>query len=313
MRTMRLLLLSALFLITALLRGCPEALSPGVVRTADLVYGQGNVSRASAPGTYTMVDLKFDRIELDNADRNRPAVLMIHGGSFEKGRKEDDNLVHQADALALAGYVCFLIDYRLKADGPPAPADWVPDTSKFVFDAMEIRAAVHAAFVDAKTAMRYIRANATELRVDPDRIALWGESAGAFAALAAGITDDTLFSSDGPDFPVPAVNNPGVSTRPQAIIDCWGSAAPVVKSFDPTDPPIMIFHGANDFTVGLSLAPALEIRDACNANNIPVAYYPIPDAGHGAWEGIFEGKDLATLTIEFLTEHLGTASAKPAA
>ncbi len=291
--------------VTLILSGCPGQLSPGITRTSDLVYGQGNVERDTQAGTYTTIDLKYDLIQLDSTDEMRPAVVMIHGGSFEGGTKIDENLVRQADALAVAGYVCFLIDYRLKDDGPPAPSDWSPDTIDFVFDALDLRAAMHAAFVDAKTAMRYVRANARSLRVDPDRIALWGESAGAFAALAAGITDDTLFSSDGAGFPVPAANNPGVSTRPQAIIDCWGSAAPVVKAFDATDPPVMIFHGTNDFTVGLSLAPALEIRDACNANNIPVAYYPIAGKGHGAWDGLFDNKDLATLTIEFLTEHLG--------
>jgi para-nitrobenzyl esterase len=288
----------------AVLCGCPGPLSPGVIRTSDLVYGRGNVTSSTDAGAFTVVELKYDLVELEGTGENRPAVIMIHGGSFESGTKTDEELVAQANALAQAGYVCFLIDYRLKGDGPPAPSDWQPDTSGFVFDALDLRAAIHAAFVDAKTAMRYVRANATSLRVDPNRIALWGESAGAFAALAAGLTNDELFSSDGPTYPAPAENNPGVSTRPQAIIDCWGSAAPVLNAFDSSDPPVMIFHGTNDFTVGLSLAPALEIRDACVSNSIPVSYYPISGEGHGAWDGEFDGKDLASLTTEFLETHL---------
>jgi acetyl esterase/lipase len=296
-------LVLALFPI-ACLSGCPGPLSPGVIRTVDLTYGQGYVAEPGNSGNFTLVDLHYDLVEMEGVTENRPAVIMIHGGSFEGGSKDDEDLLLQADALALEGYACFLIDYRLKGDNPPDPDHWSPDSIEFVFDALDLRAAMHAAFVDAKTAMRYVRANAAALRVDPDRIALWGESAGAFAALAAGITGDELFTSDGPSYPVPAGNNPGIDTRPDAIVDCWGSAAPVVDSFDPSDPPIMIVHGTNDLTVGLFLAPAIEIRDACNANNIPVAYYPMQGEGHGAWDGEFEGQNLATLTVDFLATHV---------
>jgi len=294
----------AIFLFSAaLLAGCPP-LSPGVIRTSDLIYGKGNVQSESDSGTFTMVDLHFDLIEKEGTEENRPAVLMIHGGSFEGGSKTEERLVQQADALALAGYACFLIDYRLKGDNPPAPDDWSPDSISPVFEVLELREAIHASFVDAKVAMRYIRANAAALRVDPNRIAVWGESAGAFAALAVGLTENDLFTSDGPSFTVPPENNPGVSSRPSAIVDCWGSAAPVFNEFDPSDPPVMIVHGTLDFTVGLALGPAIEIRDACVANGITVAYYPIAGEGHGAWDGEVEGKNLATLTVEFLGQYL---------
>lgn len=293
---------AAVMLSVLLLSGCPSLLSPGVLRTQNLVYGKGNVE--DEPGVYTAIDLHYDLIEKEGTEENRPAVLMIHGGSFESGSKEEERLVRQADALALAGYVCFLIDYRLKGDNPPAPNDWEPDALSPLIEALDLRPAMHAAFVDAKTAMRYIRSNATALRVDPNRIAIWGESAGAFAALAAGITGDDLFASDGDGFPVPPENNPGTNSRPVAIVDCWGAASPVVDEFDPADPPIMIFHGTQDFTVGLSLAPAIEIRDKCVENNIPYAYYPISGQAHGAWEGEVDGKSLAELTVAFLGEHV---------
>jgi len=279
--------------------GCPP-LSPGVSRVQDLVYGQGYVGRG---GSEELTDLYFDLIEMDSTEDNRPAVLMIHGGAFEEGDKAEERMVAQADALALEGYVCFLINYRLKGDNPPAPDDWAPDSDSPIYEVLDLREAVHASFVDAKTAMRYIRANAAALRIDPDRIAIWGESAGAFAALAAGLTGDNLFSSDGPGFEVPEANNPGVDTRPAAIVDLWGSAAPVINAFDSSDPPIMIFHGSLDFRVGLGLGPAVDIRNQCEENGIPFAYYPISGEGHGAWDGEVDGKDLATLTIEFLNQY----------
>lgn len=279
--------------------GCPP-LSPGVTRVQDLAYGKGYVN---GDGEVRLVNLYLDLIELDSTADNRPAVLMIHGGAFEGGDKAEERMVRQADALALEGYVCFLINYRLRGDNPPAPEDWVPDADSPLYEILDLREAVHASFVDAKTAMRYIRANAAALRVDPDRIAIWGESAGAFAALAAGITGDNLFSSDGPGFDVPEANNPGVSTRAAAIVDLWGSAAPVMNAFDSSDPPIMILHGSLDFRVGIGLGPAIAIRDECIENNIPYAYYPISGEGHGAWDAEVDGKDLATLTIDFLNQY----------
>lgn len=288
----------------AVLSGCPPLLSPGVLRTQNLVYGKGNVESKTEAGIYNLTDLHFDLIEKEGTEEMRPAVLMIHGGSFESGSKDSENLIRQADALALAGYACFLIDYRLKGDKPPAPAAWTPDSDSPLFEVLDLREAMHAAFVDAKVAMRYIRANAEALRVDPARIAVWGESAGAFSALAVGLTGDDLFVNDGPGFTVPPENNPGTSTHASAIVDCWGSAAAVMDEFDASDPPVMIFHGTQDFTVGLALGPALDIRDACEENGIPVAYYPISGEGHGAWEGEYEGKGLAELTVAFLVEHV---------
>jgi dipeptidyl aminopeptidase/acylaminoacyl peptidase len=300
MRYMKFALVAVAAAVSLSLCGCPP-LSPGVSRVQDLTYGKGYVASGES---YVLKDLYFDLVEMDSTEENRPAVLMIHGGSFESGDKMKEEMVRQADALALAGHVCFLINYRLKGDNPPAPEDWEPDSYSPLFAALDLREPMHAAFVDAKTAMRYIRANAAAYRVDPSRIAIWGESAGAFAALAAGLTGDNLFSNDGPGFDVPEENNPGVDTTPAAIIDLWGSAAPVINAFDSSDPPIMILHGSLDFTVGISLEPAVAIRDQCDTNNIPYAYYPIAGAEHGVWDANVEGKDLATLTTDFLATHL---------
>ncbi|HPX42374.1 MAG TPA: alpha/beta hydrolase [Candidatus Hydrogenedentes bacterium] len=163
-----------LALLPALVTGCPKPLfSDNVVRTSDLVYGAGYVEDDTAELGYRLKDLYFDLIEpTDVPATNRPAVLMIHGGSFLTGTKTDENLVRAANGLATKGYVCFLIDYRLDGDKPPTEKSWQPDTEGTKDLNIPSLAAVRAAFVDAKTAMRHIRANSATYGIDPGRIAI---------------------------------------------------------------------------------------------------------------------------------------------
>ena len=97
------------------------------------------------------------------ADRTerRPGVVFVHGGGFHEGFPE--MLIRYANHLAAEGYVTASIRYRL-ADEAKWPAQ----------------------LEDAKCAVRWMRANATELGLDPDRIAVAGNSAGGnIAAMVA--------------------------------------------------------------------------------------------------------------------------------
>lgn len=280
---------------TIVLAACPERLSPNVELVANQQYGLGYVSDGSGKAL-VLRELSFDLLHpKDDPATARPALVLIHGGGFDGGSRKDEDLVQFADCLASRGYVCVLIDYRLMKDNPPAPEPYAESA---------FESAVHAAFVDAKVAMRFVRAHAEDYRVDPDRIAVFGESAGAFAALAAGVSDPSDFESDGPDLPVPAENNPGVSSRPSAVIDFWGSASPVLDEFDAADPPIMIAHGTNDLTLGTFYSEALAIVNACEENDIPYRLHTLWGEGHGAWEAEWDGRGLATLVMEFLAEYM---------
>ncbi len=293
-----------LLFVLPLAAGCPRSpLSDNVMRTSDIVYGMGYVRDDAADSGYRLQKLYFDLLEpTDIPATSRPAVLMIHGGSFMRGSKTDENLVAVANGLAEAGYVCFLINYRLDGDNPPHPGLWDPAPEEAKALDIPSLAAVRAAFVDAKTAMRHIRANSTVYGIDPARIAIWGESAGAFAALAAGLTEPEEFANDGEGFPVPPENNPGVNPRPAAIVECWGSAVFTPNAFEPGDPPIMIFHGLNDTTVPFIFA--LDIQARCQQAGIPYRMYLIRGGEHGCWDCEYDGKDLTTLTIEFLRDFM---------
>ena len=90
--------------------------------------------------------------------------------------KSTRKLVEFGNYFAQRGFVVFSMDYRLLFDYPPAPEDF--NVSDVFPIKGAISQAVHAAMVDVKAAVRYIRANAEEYGVDPDKIAVLGESAG---------------------------------------------------------------------------------------------------------------------------------------
>lgn len=96
-----------------------------------------------------------------------PMVVFVYGGSWENGTKEQYAFVGKS--LARAGYVTAVINYR-KAPEHPYP-DYVEDTAK---------------------AIAWSYDNAMSLHVDPQRLAVMGQSAGAFNAVAAVSNEDFL-------------------------------------------------------------------------------------------------------------------------
>lgn len=120
----------------------------------------------------------------------RPAILAIHGGGFRAGSRKG----YEATCVKLAqrGYVCATADYRL------APAAKFP-----------------AAIYDVKAAVRYLRANASRLGIDPNKIGVMGGSAGGHLALFLGVTGNVPeFEGDGP--------NRERSSRVQVVVDYYG-------------------------------------------------------------------------------------------
>ena len=297
MRTLNLCYYAGLFLITAVFLTACSRLAPNVALTRDLVYGQGYVYSEEEDG-YVLKNLSFDLMApTDSPEAARPALILVHGGSFTGGSKEDEDLFMLANQLASAGYVCFLINYRLMDEHPPAPPP---------FDKTDIEAIIHAVTVDVKAAIRHVRVSAGEYAVDPDRIAVIGTSAGAIAAIPAAISPQGKYASDGDVFPQPASNHPDVNESVRAVVDLWGNADLFLEEFDPTDPPFMIVHGAKDFTVGISLLPAETIVEQCKKNAIPYRYYPVLDEGHGVWDIEVDGRDLAGLILDFLQEFMAS-------
>ena len=115
--------------------------------------------------------LHFDAFYYNNKKLN-PAIIMIHGGGWRSGNK---NQMHAlAKELATKGYSCFAIEYRLSLEAK------YPE-------------GVH----DVKNAIKFIKDNARKFNVDPDKIAVLGCSSGGQMAALIGTTNENPCFEEG--------------------------------------------------------------------------------------------------------------------
>ena len=195
----------------------------------DIAFGKGG-----------QTDLKCDIYRPPAGTGKRMGLIHIHGGGFARGTK--DNMGGQIIPITSRGYLSISIDYRLNGVAKwPAP--------------------IH----DVKAAIRWMRANASSLGIDPQRIAVVGHSAGGHLALfAAGTANRPEFEGDSGTpragtglaaciafYPVTVIN--AQSYAPALLGEGSDDAANraaspttyVGKGFAPT----LLFHGLADVTV----------------------------------------------------------------
>ncbi|MBR1396469.1 MAG: alpha/beta hydrolase [Selenomonadaceae bacterium] len=152
---------------------------PAVREIADITYVQHF--------NWPVYRLKMDILKPES-NEPLPAVLFITGGGFVAAAKT--TYIQQRVHLAEAGYVVASVEYRI-----------VPNTYK---DALQ----------DIKAAIRYLRAHAKEFNIDPNRIAVMGESAGGYLAAMVGVTNDINEFDVG--------DNLNQSSAVQAVVDIYG-------------------------------------------------------------------------------------------
>lgn len=202
-----------------------------------------------------------------------PAVLLVHGGSWQRGSRE--RMAGIADRLARRGYVAVSIDYRF------APEHRFP-------------AQLH----DCRAALRWMRSDAGRLRVDPDRIAGFGYSAGGHLVGLLAMAADGDGLDEGPEpegsparlqaavlggAPIALDLLPanraverllGASARERP--DLYARASPL-SFVTPDDPPVFLYHGADDWIV--APAHARMLHEALARAGVPSGYYESP-GGH---------------------------------
>lgn len=203
------------------------------------------------------VALKFDFYQPsgDTVTR-RPVIIWVHGGGFSAGNKSSGT--DWATAFARRGYVAVSLGYRLLAPGPCGGTGPVP---QYCYTA------AYGAQHDAQAAVRFLRQHADFLGVDPNRIAMAGESAGAVTSLLVGWRPDDPGTS----------GNPGPPSDIRAAVSVAGGL-PINDHISAGDAPAFFFHGTSDTTVPYSWATS-NVSAMANQSLI-VGIRPFDGAGH---------------------------------
>ena len=266
-----------------------------VTRTNGVTYGQG-----ATGGGSNLFDLQLDIYEPEgNPDQNKPVMIFVHGGGFTGGNREGMSWL--CSAFASRGYLAVSISYRLNWQNPPADPN-------YVFYYPNIANAVHASAVDAKRAIRWLRANADSLGINTNKIFIGGTSAGGFISLHAGITDDEDYFTDLPGQTPLAINNPNETSEVHAILNFCGGA--ILSGFDSDDPPVFMAHTVGDGTVPVVLPDLVE--DELIANDIPYEYYRLENGGHCGFFGqTIDGLGFVDLLVRFMNRNVWDVEPEP--
>jgi|SRR5688572_4411031 len=229
------------------------AQSSSVSVEKDVVFGKGGD-----------MDLKLDIYKPPAGKEKRMATIHFHGGGFAGGNKE--SLAERIKPYAALGYVAIAAQYRLSGQaGYPA--------------------LVH----DAKAAIRWVRANAKRLGIEPQRIGVVGYSAGGYHALfTAGTGNRPEFEGTGGNAGVssqvaaciayyPATNIPA-NMLPAGADDAARRAANATTYIAASFPPTAVFHGFKDTTIPIDSSQRLvqQFRDA----NVPVEFHAFEGVPH---------------------------------
>lgn len=304
--------------------GPPPAYVELKVSYPDKVEGLFDIAYANYQG-YRALTLDLYRVPGGAA---KPAIVFIHGGGFVGGSSRGgalppawtmDKLMAQ---IAARGYVVVVPNYRLSNE------------AKFP-----------AQLEDVKTTIRWTRANAEKYGIDPQRVAIWGESVGgSIAALVGtscgvtslegrgnanqsscvqaavdwyGVTDMAQLDAQAPPNATIVHNSPDSSQS--QVLGCVLHECPkdVVQKANPigyvdasdANVPFLIVHGDGDTAVSWKQSQILY--DALRAKGVSAKLEVVPGVGHS-----FQGakpeqlKSILDMSLDFLAGTIGASKKK---
>ena len=246
---------------------------------------------------------KLDLYVPADIGENLPLIIWVHGGAWRGGNKTH----YRPMEYLSAGYAGASINYRLSQ-----------------------HAVFPAQIEDVKAAVRWLRANAETYRLDPNRFAAWGSSAGGHLVAMLGTAGDV------PEFEVG--ENLEVSSKVQAVVDYFGptdflqmdahrlpdglvhdapdspesklvggsiqahkdrvAKANPITYVSKDNPPFLIIHGDQDKLVPFH--QSVLLKDALEKAGVSVTFYRVEGGGHG-W---FRDPKVPELTKAFFEQHL---------
>lgn len=277
----------------------------------NIVYGQGLSHSVWASANVSPMDLLLDVYTPVNAPGNRPAVLLIHGGSFAEGSKDREDIVEMAEYLTKRGFVAIAINYRLARHKGTLPDNWM-DMSKLLFfvptQMKNQMRAMYPASRDAKAAMRWLHTHAEDLDVNPEFIAAYGVSAGAQLAVMLGVTLEADFRDELSVDLDPTLHSTHLEARADvsAAVDFWGSGLIVdflnfgwkVNRWQAGVSPLLMVHGTLDVTV--PYFEAIRTRNSYCRTGSEFQLHTLHGVGHDVWGSLIYGQSLMQVTHDFV-------------
>jgi acetyl esterase/lipase len=235
--------------------------------TFDVQYSRTYVTRDTGP-------LDAD-VYMPHGAGPFPAMLVVHGGAWRVGTRAQ--LAGISSQFARHGYTAVAISYRL------APQSKFP-----------------AQLYDCQAAVRWMRTNAAQFKIDPERIGGFGYSAGGHLVALLGALDDKSprepgIPSDAPSARLQCVLAGGAPcdfrniAEDSAQIAYWlggtrGEKPENYRDASPAtfissdDPPMYFFSGEDDILVPIS-SPR-KMVDSLQAAGVTAEIYSIKNAGH---------------------------------
>lgn len=277
----------------------------------NIIYGQGLSHSAWASSTVTEMDLLLDVYRPVNAPGNRPAVMLIHGGSFAEGSKDRADIVEMAEYLTKRGFVAIAINYRLERHKGTLPAKWMDMSRLLFFVPTQMKnqmRAMYPASRDAKAAMRWLHTHVDDLDVNPEFITAYGVSAGAQLAVMLGATLAEDFRDEITVDVDPTLYSTNLDARVDvaASVDFWGSGLIVdflnfgwkVNRWQPGIAPLLMVHGTVDTTV--PYFEAIRTRNSYCQSGSEFQLHTLHGVGHDVWGSLIYGQSLMKVTHDFI-------------
>jgi acetyl esterase/lipase len=240
---------------------------------------------------------KLDIYLPEKGDGPFPTIIVLHGGGWAGGDKARGTIVSILKAVD-RGYAVVSMNYRLSGE------------AKFP-----------AQIYDVKGAIRFLRANAKKFNLKPDKVAVWGDSAGGHLAALAGTSGGVLEVED------VTMGNIDQSSKVQAVVDWYGPidlvkmdkanspernliGSPLTEVPDMArkanpmsyiskdDPPFFIQHGNKDAMVPMeqSVLFASALKKVLKKENVTLEI--IEGAGHV--DKAFETNENISHVLDFL-------------
>ena len=277
---------------------------PRPPRVPDSILAKSDIPYAGTDNPRQKLDLYLPKSP--RSDKPLPVIVWIHGGAWLAGDKSSG--IGQLSRFVGSGdYAGVSVAYRLTNE-----ATWP--------------AQIH----DCKAAIRWIRGNAKEYNLDPERIGVWGSSAGghlvAMLGTSGGVealegqlgefTDKSsrvtcVVDFFGPsdllaigDYPSTIRHNAPDSPESRLVggpllemKDAAASASPTTY-VSADDPPFLIVHGDKDLTVPLN--QSVRLNELLQKTGVDVTFMTIEGGGHGG----FASDELNRRVRDFFEKHL---------